>query len=41
MKTLLDQMKVVCASGYFNPLHKGHVEYLQKAKILEIILWLL
>lgn len=27
-------MKIVCASGYFNPLHKGHVEYLQKAKEL-------
>lgn len=24
----------VAASGYFNPLHKGHVEYLQKAKSL-------
>lgn len=27
-------MKKVAASGYFNPLHKGHVEYLQKAKAL-------
>lgn len=27
-------MKIVCASGYFNPLHKGHVEYLEKAKSL-------
>ena len=27
-------MKKVAASGYFNPLHKGHVEYLQKAKSL-------
>lgn len=24
----------VAASGYFNPLHKGHVEYLQKARAL-------
>lgn len=24
----------IAASGYFNPLHKGHVEYLQKAKSL-------
>ena len=23
-------MKIVVASGYFNPLHKGHVEYLEK-----------
>lgn len=27
-------MRIVAASGYFNPLHKGHVEYLQKAKAL-------
>ena len=26
--------KVIAASGYFNPLHKGHVEYLEKAKTL-------
>jgi rfaE bifunctional protein nucleotidyltransferase chain/domain len=24
----------VAASGYFNPLHKGHIEYLEKAKSL-------
>jgi rfaE bifunctional protein nucleotidyltransferase chain/domain len=34
MSSLLDQMKIVCTSGYFNPLHKGHVEYLEKAKEL-------
>lgn len=27
-------MKIVAASGYFNPLHSGHVEYLEKAKSL-------
>jgi len=27
-------MKKVAASGYFNPLHKGHVEYLEHAKKL-------
>lgn len=27
-------MRIVAASGYFNPLHKGHVEYLQRAKTL-------
>lgn len=27
-------MKVIVASGYFNPLHKGHVEYLKLAKQL-------
>jgi cytidyltransferase-like protein len=25
---------IVIASGYFNPLHKGHIEYLEKAKKL-------
>jgi cytidyltransferase-like protein len=25
---------IVCASGYFNPLHYGHIEYLQKSKDL-------
>jgi cytidyltransferase-like protein len=25
-------MKIVIVSGYFNPLHKGHVEYFIKAK---------
>lgn len=24
----------VCASGYFNPLHYGHIEYLEKSKDL-------
>lgn len=26
--------KIVCASGYFDPLHVGHIEYLEKAKTL-------
>jgi cytidyltransferase-like protein len=26
--------KIVCASGYFNPIHIGHIEYLQKSKDL-------
>lgn len=26
--------KIVCASGYFNPIHYGHIEYLQKSKDL-------
>ena len=34
MNTLLKDMKIVACSGYFNPLHKGHVEYLEKAKSL-------
>ena len=24
--------KVIIVSGYFNPLHKGHIEYFQNAK---------
>jgi cytidyltransferase-like protein len=27
-------MKIVIVSGYFNPLHKGHVEYFNKSKEL-------
>ena len=27
-------MKVVVASGYFDPLHVGHIEYLERAKLL-------
>ena len=26
--------KIVCVSGYFNPIHYGHIEYFQKAKEL-------
>jgi rfaE bifunctional protein nucleotidyltransferase chain/domain len=34
MDTQKDKIIKVAASGYFNPLHKGHVEYLEKAKEL-------
>lgn len=27
-------MKIVVASGYFDPIHKGHIEYLKLAKSL-------
>ncbi len=30
----MDEEKVIVASGYFDPLHIGHVEYLQQAKAL-------
>ena len=33
-----NKMKVVAASGYFDPIHIGHIEYLQKAKSLGIVL---
>jgi cytidyltransferase-like protein len=26
--------KIVCVSGYFNPLHYGHIEYFEKSKQL-------
>lgn len=26
--------KIVCVSGYFNPLHIGHIEYFEKSKAL-------
>ncbi len=26
--------KIVCVSGYFNPLHAGHIEYFEKSKKL-------
>jgi len=27
-------MKIVCISGYFNPLHIGHIDYIRAAKML-------
>ena len=27
-------MRVICISGYFDPIHVGHLEYIQKAKAL-------
>lgn len=33
--------KVVIVSGYFNPLHKGHIEYFEKAKAQGDTLWVI
>tara|TARA_B100001027_G_C16240981_1_gene319395 strand:- start:307 stop:741 length:435 start_codon:yes stop_codon:yes gene_type:complete len=33
--------KIVIASGYFNPLHKGHIEYLNKSKSLGEFLYVI
>ena len=27
-------MKTVCVSGYFNPIHRGHIDYLREAAAL-------
>ena len=26
--------RIVCATGFFDPLHRGHIEYLKNAKLL-------
>lgn len=33
--------KIVIASGYFNPLHKGHIEYLNNSKKLGDLLFVI
>ena len=33
--------KVTIVSGYFNPLHKGHLELFEKAKALGDQLWVI
>ena len=33
--------KIIIVSGYFNPLHKGHIEYFKKAKSLGHELWVI
>lgn len=33
--------KIVIASGYFNPLHKGHIEYLKLSKSLGDVLYVI
>ena len=30
----MDKKKRMIVSGYFNPIHKGHIEYFNKAKAL-------
>ena len=30
----MSQEKIVCVSGYFNPLHAGHIEYFEKSRSL-------
>ncbi len=33
-KNIMKKKKGIIVSGYFNPLHKGHLEYINKAKLL-------
>ena len=33
--------KVIIVSGYFNPLHKGHIELFEKAKVVGDELWVI
>ena len=28
----MSQVKIVCVSGYFDPIHVGHIEYFKKSK---------
>ena len=35
------EQKAVIVSGYFNPLHKGHLELFQKAKACGDELWII
>ena len=37
----MNKPKVVIVSGYFNPLHKGHLELFQKAKVAGDQLWVI
>jgi len=33
--------KIIIVSGYFNPVHKGHIEYFKKAALLGQELWVI
>ena len=30
----LEKQKAIIVSGYFNPIHKGHLEYFNNAKVM-------
>lgn len=38
---MLSKTKIVIASGYFDPIHVGHVEYLEKASALGDLLYVI
>ncbi len=37
----MSKLKIIIVSGYFNPLHKGHLELFEKAKIKGDALWVI
>ena len=37
----MSKPKAIIVSGYFNPLHKGHLELFEKAKAAEDALWVI
>ena len=37
----MKKFKVIIVSGYFNPIHKGHIEYFQKARELGDLLFVI
>ena len=37
----MSKPKVIIVSGYFNPLHKGHIELFEKAKVVGDQLWVI
>ena len=37
----MEKLKAVIVSGYFNPIHKGHLELFEKASILGNELWVI
>ena len=37
----MSKLKVIIVSGYFNPLHKGHLEFFKKAKAAGDKLWVI
>ena len=37
----MSKLKAIIVSGYFNPLHKGHLELFEKAKAMGDELWVI
>tara|TARA_B100001059_G_C17679601_1_gene498980 strand:- start:266 stop:484 length:219 start_codon:yes stop_codon:yes gene_type:complete len=37
----MSKLKAIIVSGYFKPLHKGHIELFEKAKTMGDLLWVI